>query len=95
MRLLLKSLAPTPPRQVSESAWALEGGRPNGHAGLPGRKPVVPRWPQDNTGYRGGVVEAAGSSWQTAEEKGAQDRKAPGPVPMGEPKQAATGVGVQ
>ena len=56
---------------------------------------MVPRWPQDNTGYRGGVVEAAGSSWQTAEEKGAEDRKAPGPVPMGEPKQAATGVGVQ
>lgn len=52
--LLLKSLVPSTPRQVSNSAWALEEGRPSRHAGLPGRKPVVPRWPQDNADYRVG-----------------------------------------
>lgn len=52
--LLRKSLVPSPPRQVSDGAWALEEGKPSGHAGLPGRKPVVPRWPQDNADYRGG-----------------------------------------
>lgn len=51
--LLLKSLVLSPPHQVSHSAWALEEGRLSGHAGLPGRKPVVPRWPQDNADFRG------------------------------------------
>lgn len=51
---LLKSLAPSPPRQFSDSAWALRDGKPGSHAGLPERKPVMPRWPQDNVNYTGG-----------------------------------------
>lgn len=89
MGLLLKSLA-----QFSESSTlAPEEGRPGSHAGLPGRKSVVPRWPQDKAGY----IAAKGGVWvqsQMAGKKGLRDRKAPGTGPMGAPKQA-TRAGVQ
>ena len=87
--LLLKSLA-----QLSDSTLALEEGRPGSHAGLPGRKPVVPRWPQDKAGY----IAGKGGVWvqsQMEGKKGVQDRKAPGTGPMGAPKQAMTRAGVQ
>ncbi|KAL4681290.1 hypothetical protein H8959_006767 [Pygathrix nigripes] len=50
--------------KFSNSALALGEGTQGRNAGLPGRKPVVPRWPQDNTGCTVAGGEVVGSSWQ-------------------------------